>query len=124
MPDARLLHYNQLLREQLQALQQEVADYALPFLIPMGLGRGWRQPGPVTVDAALTRNIVELQRNLTGIQIDIARVRDPASRRNAIDEIGAADDDDGLEAVEAMLLMEALATAPPVAKRAKRSRRR
>ena len=30
LPDARLLHYNQVLREQLTALQQEVADQALP----------------------------------------------------------------------------------------------
>ncbi len=128
LPDARLLHYNQVLREQLQALQQEVSDFALPFLMPMGLGSGPRQPGPATVEAALTQDIALLQRNLSGIQSDTARLRDPATRRSAIDEIDAADvddgDDDGLDAFEAMLLMEALAGAAPAAKRARQSKRR
>ena len=45
-----LLHYNPVLREQLRALQQEVADYVMPFVMsfvmpmgmPMGLGGGRR----------------------------------------------------------------------------------
>jgi len=96
----------------------------MPFLMPMGLSGGLRQPGPATVDAALTQDIAELQRNLLVIKRDAARVREPATRRSAIDELGAADDDDGLDAVEAMMLTEALAGAPPAAKRARRSKRR
>ena len=136
LSDARLLHYNQVLREQLQALQQEVEAFAMPFVMPlvmpfgmpfgmpMGLGGGRRQPSPAQADAALTQDIADLALNLSSIRSDTARLRDPATRRRAIDELGAADDDDGLDAFEAMLLMEALAGAPPAAKRARRSTRR
>ena len=96
----------------------------MPFLMPMGLGGGSRLPGPATVDAALTQDIAELQRNLLSIQSDTSRLRDPALRRSVIDEIGAAPGDDGPDALQAMLLMEALATAPPAAKRGRRSKRR
>ena len=96
----------------------------MPFLMPMGLGGVRRLPGPAAVDAALTQDIAELQLNLLSIQSDTSRLRDPALRRSVIDEIGAAPSDDGPDAFEAMLLMEALATAPPPSHRARRSKRR
>lgn len=36
LPDDRLLHYNQVLKEQLAALVQEVADCASPYLSQLG----------------------------------------------------------------------------------------
>ena len=121
LPEARLLHYNQVLREQLQALRQEVQACAQPFL--MQLGPGLRQPGPAAVDAALTLDIQQLGRCLVMVDLDVRNLRDPALRRAAIDNLELPDDDDdGPDEFEAMMLMEALATAPAMPGRRKRRR--
>ena len=111
LTDDRLLHYNQVLQEQLAALQQEVADSASPYLAQMGSAAWGRKPVPATIDAALTLDMLALDDAEHGIRHDIVRLRDPATRRALIDQIEVADPDDEPDAFEAMLLMEAMADA-------------
>ena len=123
LPEARLAHYNRVLREQLAALQQELGECTAHFRIGMGLNQ--RELTPAAVDKALARDIEDLRRFVHLIELDIAQLRDPATRRQAIADIELPDlDDDEPDAVEAMLLMEALAGAPAFSPPRKKGRRR
>ena len=123
LPEARLAHYNRVLREQLAALQQELGECTAHFRIGMGLSQ--RELTPAVVDKALARDIEDLRRFVHLIELDIAQLRDPATRRQAIADIELPDlDDDEPDAVEAMLLMEALAGAPAFSPPRKKGRRR
>ena len=113
LPDARLAHYNQVLRERLAALEQEHADQALPFQMMMAASPWQRQPGPAAVDKALTQDIAVLHRCLADITHDTAQLRDPHTRKAAIGRIALDDPDDKPDAVEMMLMMEAMADAMP-----------
>ena len=127
LPDARLVHYNQVLREQLAALQQEVADQALPYQMMLAMTIWQRQPGPSAVDLALTQDIVALQRCLADILHDTAQLLDPSTRKAAIGRIARDDPDDEPDPFEMMLLMEAMAdivAAPARPKRQARPKRR
>lgn len=127
LPDARLAHYNQVLREQLAALQQEVADQALPYQMMLAMSPWQRQPGPATVDNALTLDIAALHRCLADITQDTAQLRDPATRKAAIGRIALDDPDDEPDPFEMMLMMEAMADAvgaPGRPKRPARAKRR
>jgi len=127
LPDARLAHYNQVLREQLAALQQEVADQALPFQMMLAMTPWQRQPGPAAVDAALTQDIEELRLCLADIERDTAQLRDPNTRKAAIGQIALDDPDDEPDPFEVMLMMEAMADAagaPGRPRRPARAKRR
>ncbi len=111
LPDARLNHYNQVLREQSAALQQKLGECTAHFRV--GLGFNQRELTPAVVDNALARDIQELRHFTRLIELDIAQLRDPATRQMAIANIELPDDDDDEpDAFEAMLLMEAFAGAP------------
>ena len=127
LPDARLLHYNQVLREQLAALQQEVADQALPFQMMLAMSPWQRLPGPAAVDHALTQDVAALRRALHSIEHDTAHLRDPCTRKAAIIRIAQGDPDDEPDPFEMMLMMEAMADlvgAPVRPKRPARPNRR
>jgi hypothetical protein len=122
LPDARLNHYNQVLREQLAALQQKLGECTAHFRI--GLGLKQRELTPAVVDNALARDIQELCHFTRLIELDIAQLRDPATRQMAIANIELLDDDDDEpDAFEAMLLMEAFASAPAFRPPRKKGRR-
>ena len=123
LPEERLAHYNRVLREQLAALQQELGECTAHFRVGMGLSP--RQLTPAVVDNALARDITDLRHFTRLIELDIAQLRDPATRRQAIANIELPDDDDDEpDAFEAMLLMEALAGAPAYRPPRKKGRRR
>lgn len=111
LSEDRLQHYNRVLGEQLATLQQEVAARAGHYLDQLGPLARRRDPVPATVDAALTLDLLALRDQVRQIQRDITLLRDPASRRALIDAIERDDIDDEPDAVEAMLLMEAMADA-------------
>jgi len=122
LPDARLHHYNQVLREQLVALQQELGESTAHFRV--GLGLKQRELTPAVIDYALARDIQELRHCTRLIELDIAQLRDPATRQVAIANIELPDDDDNEpDAFEAMLLMEAFAGAPAFRPPRKKGRR-
>ncbi len=127
LPDDRLVHYNQVLREQLAALQQEVADQAQPYQMMLAMSPWQRQPGPAAVDNALTQDIAALRRCLADIQHDTAQLADPSTRKAAIGRIALDDLDDEPDPFEMMLMMEAMADivgAPARPKRPARRKRR
>ena len=121
LPVARLAHYNQVLGEQLQALQQEVQACVLPYRMQFGpFGRALTL---AAVDSALTTNLADMRQDLRGIEHDIALLRHPATRRVAINVLEMPGlDDDGPDAFEMMLMREALANAPAAAVRRKQRR--
>ncbi len=111
LPEARLAHYNQVLREQLQALQHELGSCTAHFR--QASGSHQRELTPEAVDAALGRDIRGLRQWARQLEADIALLRDPATRRQTITEIELPElDDDGPDEFEAMLMMEALAGGP------------
>ena len=125
LPEARLAHYNRVLREQLAALQQELGECTAHFGIGIGIGLNQRELTPAVVDNALARDIQQLRNFTRLIELDIAQLRDPATRRNALANIDLPDDDDdGPDAFEAMLLMEAFADGPAFRPPRKKRRRR
>jgi hypothetical protein len=120
LPDARLAHYNQVLREQLQVLQQEVQACVQPFRVTLGsIGRALT---PAAVDSALTADLADMRQGLRAMAHDIALLRDPATRRGVINGLEMPDDGDGPDAFEMMLMMEALAGTPAAAGRRKKRR--
>jgi len=121
LPDARLAHYNQVLREQLQTLQQEVMVCIQPFEMAVGRRRG--QLTPAAVDGALNEDLANLRRGLAMLADDTAALRDPARRRAAIDSLDMPDaGDDEPDAFEMMLMMDALAAAAPAPGRRRKRR--
>lgn len=123
LPEARLAHYNRVLREQLAALQQELGECTAHFRVGMGLNQ--RELTPAVIDKALAGDIQDLRHVTRLVELDIAQLSDPATRRNALANIELPDDDDdGPDAFEAMLLMEALAGAPDFGAARKKGRRR
>ena len=111
LPDERLVHYNQVLREQLAALQLEVAAHAQPYQMTLAMSPYQRQSGPAAVDTALTLDIAALRRCLADIQHDTEQLRDPSTRKAAIGRIALDDPDGEPDPFEMMLLMEAMADA-------------
>ena len=123
LPEARLAHYNRVLREQLAALQQELGECTAHYRVSIGLNQ--RELTPAVIDKALAGDIQDLRHVTRLVELDIAQLRDPATRRNALANIELPDDDDdGPDAFEAMLLMEALAGAPVFGAARKKGRRR
>ena len=121
LPDARLAHYNQVLREQLQSLQQEVMVCIQPFEMAVGRRRG--QLTPAAVDGALNEDLANLRRGLAMLADDTAALRDPARRRATIDSLDMPDaGDDEPDAFEMMLMMDALAAAAPAPGRRRKRR--
>lgn len=124
LPDDRLNHYNQVLREQLRVLQQEVQACTEPYR--MALGRAGRQLSPAAVDAALAQDIALLQQGLQILAVDTAGLRDPATRRAVIDGLELPDaaehGDEEPDAFELLLLMDALSGAAPAPGRRQRRR--
>ena len=124
LPDTRLNHYNQVLGEQLQVLQQVLQACTEPYR--ESLGRSRRQLNPAAVDAALTQDITLVQQPPQILAADTAGLRNPATRRAVIDELDLPDAsgpvDDAPDAFELMLLMDAFADAAPVPGRRKKQR--
>jgi hypothetical protein len=119
LSEARLAHYNQVLREQLDLLLQEVQTCVEPYR--MAMGPGHRQLTPAAVEIDLTQEITDLRQCAEAIERDTALLRDPALRRTVINALDLPDaGDDEPDAFEMMLMMEALADAPPPGRRKKR----
>ena len=125
LSDERLAHYNQVLQAQVQALQHEVVEAAAPFAVMLGRLGTRRQPAPAEVDAALRADIASLRRVKAEIDSDARLLRDPATRRAWLDRLALPDtDDDGPDALELALLMDAMGDlATPTRRRGQRRRR-
>ena len=115
LPDARLNPYNQVLREQLRVLQQEVRACIEPYR--MALSRRRRSLSPAAVDIALAQDIAMFQQGLQLLATDTAALRDPATRRAAIDALDLSQayeqDDEAPDVFDPMLGVAVLGGASP-----------
>lgn len=121
LPDARLAHYNQVLREQLLTLQQEVQACLQPFRVMIGMH--FAQLTPADVDDGLNDDLAELGNGLAMLAEETAGLPDPARRRAVIDSLGMpAAGDEEPDAFETMLMVDALAASAPAHPRRRRRR--
>lgn len=112
VPAERLTHYNQILREQLSELDDELMHCTQAFRVNLGLD--WRASlSPATVDQLLSADIAQLQGAVRELQEDLVSFRDPRTLRDMLKHYPLETDDD--DADELLDLMEAFqAFAPPV----------
>lgn len=101
--DERLAHYNHVLDEQLQRLQEELAEITAPF---EAFVKGWvpRPFMPAMVQRALDEDVQALQGMLEGLEADLVGFRDIKVLKNQLRHyrIGQAAPDD-LELLEQLL---------------------
>jgi hypothetical protein len=89
VPEERIRHYNEVLREQLQSLKEQVLDSAAPILLSVGL-----QPtacAPRVADAALTHQITDVRQTQSQVERDLKCFDDPQSRRALLDDMARQD---------------------------------
>lgn len=100
--DARLAHYNRVLREQAAELDAELNSLLDPLRQMLDLPNRQVLVLPAMVDAALTQAIRQTRRTLRELQSDLQVFADPARLRAALktltldDGAGDADNFDGL----------------------------
>jgi hypothetical protein len=120
----QLAHYNQVLREQLQELDSELADCTEPFakMLPPELSR--RRPlTPQWVDEALGADIADLRQMVREIQQDLLDFKDPAKLRELMRSYQIEEPSGGLEQLLALGdLMADLEPAAPLRKRRRQAR--
>src|SRR5690606_17021590 len=120
----RLAHYNQVLREQLAELDEEVARVCAPFEL---VGFAGRRVTPADVDRSVDAEKKELREALEQLQGDLIDFRDPRRLRLWLDAAASEneiffDEDDVLDALF-MSMHEAAAPAAAAAARPRRTKR-
>ena len=116
MARERLLHFNVVLTEQLQRLREELDVYLAPFLIT-GSGFSRRDISPDLVNAGLSEEIHELQRQLHALDDDLRDYQELSTLKLRLKryKVGAAELDD-FELLDQMLMMG----VPPMGGRRRR----
>jgi len=90
--DERLAHYVSVLREQQQALELELAQVKAPLCMALNLAPNNKAPALAALDALLNVQVAELRATLKSLSVDMAALRDPATRGATIDTIEAGDE--------------------------------
>lgn len=121
----RLAHYNQVLREQLAELDEEVARVCAPFEL---VGFAGRRVTPADVDRSVDAEKKELREALEQLQGDLIDFRDPRRLRLWLDAAASEDEiffneEYGLDALF-MSMHEAPASAPRPRRRKRAGKRR
>ena len=120
LPEARLKHYNQVLREQLQTLESDLRERIHRYLDALAAGPARAQPKrPQDIDWLLNQRLAEVRNILLELNRGVAALADPQRRRSQIDGLLA-----GLrEEEEEAALFEMLDEAFELPSRARRRRR-
>lgn len=94
VPDTRMGHYNQVLREQLEAIESEQLEFAERF--QMLLGSFMPHLHPRSVDGALSTRIAESRVRIGHIEHDLTILADPGLRKAYLKQLAEqrAEDDD------------------------------
>jgi hypothetical protein len=124
LPQARLAHYNEVLKEQVQVLEQQL--HALTGVFHYEFGLAWRDISPQRVDQALSTRIAEAHTMVERIVRTSKQLDDPALRNSAIDALPEPEDD-APDDWELAVLAAAFGDGPKATKaprRAGRPRRR
>jgi hypothetical protein len=116
----RLAHFNQILREQLVELEDELMHCTLPFR--EAIGAGWRSATmtPAMVDQYLNADLAQLRSALRELQQDMIAFRDPVSLRESLKHYPLEQDD---EPDELAALMSAFGALEPSIRGKPRRRR-
>ncbi len=104
VPDTRIGHYNEVLREQLEALEVEQLEFAERY--HMVLGTLVPHFHPKAVDTALSARIKESRARLGHIEHDLTILADPGLRKTYLQELAEqrAEDDDPFDVLDFGLL--------------------
>jgi hypothetical protein len=92
MPEARLAHYNEVLKEQMQALENELQAQTAVFRFDFALAA--REMTPQRIDQALSAKIAEARSMVDRIEHTCKKLDDPVFRNAAIDELPEPADDE------------------------------
>jgi hypothetical protein len=96
VPAQRLAHYNQILREQLTGLQDELERCIAPFRGLLGpAGRGTLTP--TLVDRQLTAEIAQLKLTIRALEADRLAFRDPQRRAELLRDFRPDTEDEELD---------------------------
>lgn len=102
---SRLMHYNLVLAEQLERLEEELVDVTFPFA-RMQPGAVPRNFSPATVSRALDADIREMKDILRELKRDVVRFRDIHYLKASIRYYRVERPDDDLELLELMMFEE------------------
>lgn len=104
LAEDRLAHYNLVLQEQLQRLQDEIAEITAPFLLALGRRRP-RELTPATVLGDLALELGELRATVQQIEADLQAFQDIRVLKRQLRDYRIGQQDDGeIDALELMLL--------------------
>lgn len=119
VPERRIEHFNQVLKEQLRSLEREVADCVAELMPPSGRGK---PPQPHHLDRVIDAELAGLRQVTARLESDLAGLDDPARRRVVLDHLHGDDDIDDLggEAGLGLALLAAMAHGAPNAARKRR----
>lgn len=87
LPEQRLLHYNQVLREQLSTLQEEIKAYAVQMEDQLGAGPREHMREPKDAERLFERQLRELRQTQTRFKSIISALSNPHLRNAEIDRI-------------------------------------
>jgi curved DNA-binding protein CbpA len=121
LPQARLGHYNEVLKEQVQVLETQLQAQTAPFRHEFGLHA--RDLTPQRVDQALSGRIAEARAMVDRIERTSKKLEDPGLRDTAIDELPEPEED-GPDPSELAILAAAFGEPLESPRRAGRARRR
>jgi hypothetical protein len=107
----RLAHFNQILREQLSELEDELAHCTLPFREALGMGARSAALSPVMVDQYLSADLARLRMAIRELEQDMAAFRDPVRLRESLKHYPLEQDDDAGDLAELLSAFDA--PAPP-----------
>ncbi len=122
----QLAHYNRVLREQLQELEQELAGCAEPFaqMVPPEHQQRGRQPiTPQKVEEVLLADIANLRQMAREVQQDLVDFKDPTKLRELMRSYHMEEPSSGLDDLLALGDLMADLDAPPTGGSGKRRRK-
>jgi hypothetical protein len=94
IPDSRIEHFNEVLREQSQGLEQELQILTMPYVMAMD-GRA-RKLTTAAVQAALSADIRDLSEEVSQLEADLVLFKDLRELKKFLNEIGTPQSDDEL----------------------------
>jgi len=80
----RLTHFNQILREQLSELEDELEHCTMPFRAALGPGSRSAPLNPAMIDQYLNADLAQLRMAIKEIQEDMVAFRDPVRLRESL----------------------------------------
>lgn len=120
VPEERLRHYNEVLREQLRALQAQTQECVAVFRLEFELTAA--VIAPRHVDQAIDARIAQMRAVSDEIERDLRQLDDPRRRRSLLDELPVAEAD--MPDLEELAALAALFRQAPRPGRPAASRRR